>query len=288
MKFWPAIVGAGLLAGCSSNLVMPTGDASHLSVRTTPPLPRAVVLDQNTLAAQAPTTLSANFVDRVIHGLPVTQHLALFQTMDPAQLDAALDTQAKQVAFWLNIYNGYTQYFLQSDPTPYLTKRSDYFGAKQVDIAGSLVSLEDIEHGVLRRGATIYTTGFVRLLFFRSAFIKRFAVDAVDYRIHFALNCGALSCPPVLPYLPEKLDAQLDANSRSYLLREVRYDAAANTVFVPRLMGWFSADFGGTAKAKRGILKRYGLIAAEAKPDIEYLPYDWTIQVENYATFETS
>ena len=275
-----------LQMGCSSNLAMPDGDASGLAVRTTPPLPRALVLDQSTLQNETPGRVSANFVDRVIHGLPVAQHLALFKAMDPAELDAALDTQAKQVAFWLNIYNGYTQYFLQSDPTPYLTKRSDYFGAKQVDIAGSLVSLEDIEHGVLRRGATIYTTGFVRLLFFRSGFIKRFAVDAVDYRIHFALNCGALSCPPVLPYLPGQLEAQLDANSRSYLLREVQYDAANNTVLVPRLMAWFSADFGGTAKAKRAILKRYGLIPADAEPKVEYLPYDWTIQVENYAALD--
>lgn len=289
MKYAVALITfASLLSACSSNLAMPDGDVSTLAVRTTPPLPRAVVVDQTTLDEQSPNRLSANFVDRVIHDLPVQQHLKLFAAMDPEQLDATLNTQAKQVAFWLNIYNGYTQYFLKADPTPYLTKRSDYFGAEQIDIAGSRVSLEQIEHGVLRRGATIYTTGFVRLLFFRRGFIKRFAVNAVDYRIHFALNCGAKSCPPVLPYEHPMLDEQLDANSRSYLLNEVQYNAANGEVLVPRLMGWFSADFGGTAGAKRDILKRYGLIPQDAEPDVEYLPYDWTIQVENYAVFEPS
>ena len=60
-------------------------------------------------------------------------------------VDAQLDTQTRQLAFWINVYNGYTQYFLKADPGPYLDNRSAYFGAEQIHIAGDHVSLEDIE-----------------------------------------------------------------------------------------------------------------------------------------------
>lgn len=272
---------AGLL-GCASTPAIPpdTADAG-LRVQTQPPLPRAVTADQTRLDALDPVRLSANFVDRVIHDLPVGRHLAVFQAMDPQALDAALNTQERQLAFWINVYNGYTQYFLKTDPSLYLEDRPAYFGADQVDIAGYSVSLEDIEHGVLRRGATIYTLGHVRLLFFRSDFIKRFAVNAVDYRLHFALNCGALSCPAVVPYTADAVHAQLDASSRHYLQQEVRLDDGVARV--PALLRWFSADFGGSAEAKRNVLRRYGLIGENDTPKIRYLEYDWTLKIENYA-----
>ena len=99
-------------------------------------LPRTVELDQSTLAEQPVDALSANFVDRVIHDLPVEQHLALFENLDPDALENALDTQEKQLTFWINIYNGYTQYFLKTDPTLYQEDRSDFFKKEQIDIAG--------------------------------------------------------------------------------------------------------------------------------------------------------
>lgn len=274
---WLLTLAAGL-AACASPMGVPpqTADAG-LAVKTQPPLPRAAKADQTRLDTLGPVALSANFVDRVIHDLPVDRHLQLFQAMDPQALDAALDSQEKQMAFWINVYNGYTQYFLKTDPSLYLNDRPAYFSAEQVDLAGASVSLEAIEHGVLRRGATIYTLGHVRLLFFRSDFVKRFAVNAVDYRLHFALNCGALSCPAVIPYTAEAVHAQLDASSRAYLAKEVVVrDGVAQ---VPALLRWFSADFGD----KREVLRRYGLIGAEDRPKIEYLDYDWTLKVENYA-----
>lgn len=250
------------------------------------PLPRVVELDPAALAAADPVQVSAGFVDQVIHDLPVAAWLDHFRTLDPDRLDRALDTQARQLAFWINVYNGYTQHFLKQDPSLYLKDRPAYFGKDQIDIAGERVSLEDIEHGVLRRGATTYTLGHVRALWLRRPFVRRFAVDRVDYRIHFALNCGARSCPPVMPYDAATLDAQLDAGTRDYLQRQVRYDARADTVTVPALLRWFSADFdGGGDAAKRGILRRYGLIPAAAEPAIDYLDYDWTLQIANYARF---
>lgn len=271
----------GLLLGLA-------GHAAHAAAITTPdPLPRAVEANQAGLDQLDPVTLSANFVDRVIHDLPVAAHLDRFRDLDPDALDAALDTRERRLAFWINIYNGYTQHFLKTDPSLYLNDRPAYFGLDQVAIAHDLVSLEDIEHGVLRRGATTYTLGHVRTLFLRRDFIQRFAVDTVDYRIHFALNCGALSCPPVMPYTATAVDQQLDAMSTCYLQQESRHDADAGRVAVPRLLRWFSADFdGGSDTAKRAILRRYGVIPEGTEPEIDYREYDWTMVIRNYAFYQ--
>lgn len=277
-----------LRAPVTGLLLVLTGQAASAGQITLPdPLPRAVEVDQATLEQLDPVTLSANFVDRVIHDLPVAAHLDRFRDLDATALDAALDTRERRLAFWINIYNGYTQHFLKTDPSLYLEDRSAYFGLDQVAIANDLVSLEDIEHGVLRRGATTYTLGHVRTLFLRRAFIQRFAVDTVDYRIHFALNCGARSCPPVMPYTGTAVDDQLDAVSKFYLQQESRHDADTDRVAVPRLLRWFSADFdGGSDAAKRAILQRYGVIPKGVEPALDYREYDWTMVIRHYAYYQ--
>lgn len=264
-------------------LLLPLAAAAQIERPQT--LPQKTLLTTAEIAGADVVQLSADFVENVMRGLPVQHHLERFSALDAAALQATLNTPQRQLAFWINIYNGYTQHFLRTDPALYLSDRPAYFSKPQISLAGARVSLEDIEHGVLRRGATIWTLGHLRVLWTRSDFIRRHAVAAVDYRIHFALNCGARSCPPVMPYRAETLDAQLDAISADYLRREVQTDAATHTVYVPALLLWFSADFGGTAKAKREILRRHGVLAAAATPRLRYRDYDWTLHIENYAVY---
>lgn len=289
VRLAPAVLALATTAACASAPVHPGDGAVSAARAVRGEVPRTVVADQQRLAALTPTRLSANLVDRVIHDLPVDDHLAVFARMDPASLEAALDTRTRRLAFWINVYNGYAQHFLKQDASLYKSDRGAFFGKEQIEIAGASVSMEEIEHGILRRGATIFTLGHLRLLWIRSDFIRRFAVDTVDWRIHFALNCGAASCPPVMAYTAENVDAQLDANTRLYLTEQVKTRPADNAVDVPRLMRWFSADFGGgSAAAKRAILARYDLIAPDATPKLRYLPYDWSIQIENYAALASA
>lgn len=278
-----------LIVACAISTALPAAPVPSGTISRPTPLPLVIALEAAQFSEAGPVSVSSHFVDQVIHSLPVAAHLNYFRQLDPEMLDKTLATQAQQLAFWINIYNGYTQHFLKTDPALYLANRSKYFGLEQIDIAGDRVSLENIEHGVLRRGASIYSLGHLRTLTFQRPFVQRFAVDAVDFRIHFALNCGARSCPPVLPYVADTLDAQLDAMTRDYLGREARYEPDNDVVRVPALLRWFSADFeGGADSAKLGILRRYGVIPAGAAPDIRYRDYDWTLQIENYAVFRPS
>jgi hypothetical protein len=147
-------------------------------------------------------------------------------------------------------------------------------------VAGKTFSLDEVEHDLLRRSKIKWSLGYVNKIF-PSKRSRQLRVDSLDYRIHFALNCGAKSCPPIAYYTPEGLDAQLEVATTSYLGSEVSYDSDRNIVELPALMSWFRADFGGK-KGMIAILKKHGLIAAEAFPKIRFKKYDWTLELNNY------
>ena len=81
------------------------------------------------------------------------------------------------------------QLYLSKNPELYL-KRNPLFGKKIIDIAGKRISLDEIEHGLLRHSKVKWGLGYINNIF-PSHFEKMNRVSKVDYRIHFALNCGA-------------------------------------------------------------------------------------------------
>ena len=212
-------------------------------------------------------------------GEPITQLAGQLDALDYGQLKDSLRTEQAKKAFWINLYNGYTQVALKENPGRY-RKRTAFFGHKGLKVSGIPMSLDFIEHAILRRSKIKWSMGYLNKLF-PSRKEKDLRVANVDYRIHFALNCGAKSCPPIAFYREDGLEAQLNLATMSYLTGVVRYDAASNTVRLPRLMSWFRADFGGK-KGMLDILKLYQLLPPEAQPRIVFLPYDWTLDLNNY------
>jgi hypothetical protein len=205
-----------------------------------------------------------------------TQQLANANEVDLAR---QLSSEAQKTAFWLNIYNAYTQYQLRQNPDQY-KKRSRFYKAKFIRIAGKNMSLDKVEHGILRRSKVKWSLGYLNK-WFPSKFEKRFRVSKVDWRIHFALNCGAKSCPPIAFYKPEQLERQLELSTQNYLKSDAAFDATANKVGVPILMSWFRGDFGGK-KNILPILKKYNIIPADAKPTIYFKKYDWSLYLNNF------
>ena len=65
-------------------------------------------------------------------------------------LQKMLPADDEKKAFWINLYNGFTQAKLKKDPAKYKS-RSAFFTAKDISVAGKTFSLDDIEHGILRR-----------------------------------------------------------------------------------------------------------------------------------------
>lgn len=204
---------------------------------------------------------------------------------DSAELATALDTDAARLAFWINIYNAVTQTCLATDPDRYEDRRS-FFTTPLVTVAGKSLSLDDIEHDILRRSYSKFTFGYLRNPF-RGSFARQRELDERDSRIHFALNCGAESCPPIAAYTAERIDDQLDWATEGYLDQTVEYDADAETVRVPRVMLWFRGDFGRKADILH-FLRSYDQIPADAAPSLSYREWNWSLTPEKYVDDETA
>lgn len=196
-------------------------------------------------------------------------------------LKNSLVSDEEKKAFWINIYNGYTQVLLKKNPDQYKS-RNKFFKRKQIDIAGKNFSLDDIEHGILRRSKVKWSLGYFNKLFTNKT-ERDLRVDKLDYRIHFTLNCGAKSCPPIAFYNPENLNPQMDLATKAYLTGEAEYDKEKNKLYLPALMSWFRRDFGGKKKMKV-LLKKLNLIPADSNPTIHFKKYDWNLFLNHYNT----
>ncbi|GAB4404371.1 MAG: hypothetical protein OHK0053_29870 [Microscillaceae bacterium] len=193
-------------------------------------------------------------------------------------LQEAVCSQITKLAFWINIYNAYTQIILVEHPQDYGKAR--FYTRPLVSIAGKCLSLDQIEHGILRRSQFKYGLGYVTWPW-PSRLEKSLRVAQVDARVHFALNCGANSCPPVAFYEPEKVEAQLNLAAQSYLSQTVRYDPIRNHLYLSPLMRWFQGDFGGR-KGILSYLEKLGLIEPGLRPRFRYLAYDWQPRPHHY------
>ena len=180
-----------------------------------------------------------------------------------------LNNDNSKKVFWINVYNAYIQILLEKDISAY-QKKDAFFKAKKILISGELLSLDDIEHDFLSKKNI------------NTEFKNQFQLITTDSRIHFALNCGAASCPLIRFYEAEKIEEQLNLATQVYLESDVKYDMLANTVSVPAIMKWFEDDFNG----EEGILdflRKFEIIPKNAHPKIQFKEYDWTILRDKFA-----
>jgi thiol-disulfide isomerase/thioredoxin len=239
-----------------------------------------MTLVPNRKSNNAVVELSQRFIYAAKTGDDISGLLSELERMDYATLKNVLNNDNAKKAFWINIYNGYTQASLQSNPERY-KNRNAFFGKKSIKVGGKWLSLDDIEHGILRRSKIKWSLGYMNKLF-PGREEKDLRVNKEDYRIHFALNCGAKSCPPIAFYNDATIDKQLDVASKAYLKSEVNYDSVKNVLYLPKIMSWFRADFGGEDGMK-SILKKEGIIPKDANPKIKFNEYNWALTLNNYS-----
>lgn len=200
----------------------------------------------------------------------------------PAAADEAAWSREQRMAFWINAYNAFTLRAI-IDHYPI---RSGWFtlqprnSIRQIDgvwtkltwpAAGRQVTLDDIEHRILRP-------------------------TFQDARIHFAVNCASISCPPLaaVPYLGGTLGAQLDEAARTYLASPEGLRVDGGTFRVSSIFKWYGDDFvAGYAplvpgsrpageRAVLGAIAKYGPPAAAARaragtPALQFLEYNWSL-----------
>ena len=222
--------------------------------------------------------LSQHLLQSLKDGQPTYNIEELLSQSTEEDISKQLLTDHQKIAFWVNIYNAFIQIRLKEDPKRY-EKRNKFFNEKFIEITGRKMSFSDIEHGIIRRSQWIYGLGRIRNPF-APGYQKRLCPVKREPRVHFALNCGAKSCPPVAIYDPEKLNNQLDIMTQNFLSKFSSFDKEKNEVNTTPLFSWFRGDFGGK-KGIKEVLKQYGVIP-HAKVSLKFDDYDWSLYLDNY------
>ena len=199
---------------------------------------------------------------------------------------STLHDRNARLAFWINLYNtlvmdgvialGVRQSVMERRAGIAFFRQATYL------LRGQRMSCDDIEHGILRanRGHPFYPGRQ-----FRSSDPRlKWVVEPFEARIHFALNCASRSCPPIRVYSPEKLDAQLDLATRSYLAANVQIAPEKNSLYLSSIFKWFIADFGGRDGVIDFVLthlpdgtERTWLVGQRGRVALRYKPYDWNL-----------
>ena len=196
---------------------------------------------------------------------------------DIKSLTTSLSNDNKKKAFWINIYNAFFQILRKEKQI----EKPDIYKKRLFTIAGKILSLDDVEHGILRKYKYKYSLGFFSNIF-TSKFIKANTVAILDYRIHFALNCGAKSCPPIAFYNVPKINDQLDLATQSFLEGETDFDDEKKIVHTTTLFKWFYADFGGNNGVKNIYKKQLQKDISDYK--IKYKEYSWEEELNNFSS----
>src|SRR5688500_12888673 len=111
------------------------------------------------IAAQAQqyNKLAEAFFTAVKEKTKVTSKIAIEKLAgaSPENLKADLDLEDEAKVFWLNIYNTFVQHLL-SDKPELFKERARFFSTPYFIIAGEKLSLDDVEHGILRHSRSKY------------------------------------------------------------------------------------------------------------------------------------
>jgi thiol-disulfide isomerase/thioredoxin len=223
--------------------------------------------------------LSQDFMYAAKLNEDVTLFIDQLRNLSFDELKKNVTNDDEKKAFWINLYNGYVNSSLHKNPDLY-KDRGEFFSAKNIIVAGKTLSLDVIEHGILRRSKIKWSLGYFNKLFPNKT-ERALRVRHVDKRIHFALNCGAKSCPPIAFYNAENINQQLEVATKAYLTGEANYNTTENKLYLPAIMGWFRRDFGGKKKMIK-MVKALNIVPEKSNPSIEFKSYDWTLYLENY------
>jgi uncharacterized protein DUF547/radical SAM family protein len=192
--------------------------------------------------------------------------IAQLGAISPESNPEAFPHDEDALAYWINAYNAFTLDAIMDEypiTSVWKTRDGQFFQRRRHMAGGRTVSLDDIEHTILR---------------------GQFG----EPRIHFAINCGSNGCPPLRPkaYEGDGLRDTLRAATEQFLGSEwnCRVDHTARRIFISRIFKMYAEDFAG----ERGSSKDYRLgvlrfvaqhtgLALDAIADYEvvYNTYDW-------------
>jgi len=158
-----------------------------------------------------------------------------------------------RLAYWINAYNAYTvKLILNHYPVNSISDIYDGnpWDVKWIELGRDQFSLNQIEHRIIR---------------------KRFD----EPRIHFAVNCAAQSCPPLLPqaFTAENLDNMLDKAARAFINNPSYNKISTNNLKLSKIFDWYAEDFENIQR----FIAQYSTTNVEQDASVSYMDYDWSL-----------
>jgi len=179
-----------------------------------------------------------------------------------ANIDPGSLNRKEQMAYWINLYNALT-IITVLDHYPVksiLDIRSSWFSPgpwknKIIEISGYWLSLNDIEHGILR---PIYQ----------------------DPRIHYALNCASMGCPNLQPraFTGTNAEQLLQQAASDFINSDKGFKVHKSGARLSKIYEWYEDDFGNTTEDLVSHLNLYldDTISNQELNNMKF-QYDWTI-----------
>ena len=180
--------------------------------------------------------------------------VALLAIVGPARRPSLFETDAHRLAYYINAYNALTMVNVL-DRYPIESVRdvkNDFFYFTRFRLDGQEISLYELENEILR---------------------KRFG----DPRVHFALSCASRGCPvlPREPFVPNKLDAQLDRETKKFLAVRENVAVEGGRPVLSQIFEWYAEDFRPNPVAW---IRAQGVpLDVAAGTATRFRPYDWSL-----------
>ena len=191
------------------------------------------------------------------------EHAAI--QLQTASLDKLSQTQLK--CFFINLYNSLVIHATATvGPPQSAMQRARFFGGVGYTIDGNVYTLNAIEHGILRGNRK--PPAALRKVISKYDPRRRFVMQEFDERIHFALVCGAKSCPAVRVYDPSNIDDALESATIGFLSDEIEVDTNKRVITSSMLLKWYKSDFPSGSALLPWLSK---FVSGQLKNDIDFL-----------------
>lgn len=176
--------------------------------------------------------------------------------------------------------------------------RGAFFSGVKMNVGGDILSFNDLENGVLRGNRKPPYS--LSAPFASDDKRVRLAMGTADCRIHFALNCGAKSCPPVKSFSTQAIEEELRIVAQAFCEQDdnVRMNPAKNVLHLTKILDWYRVDF---ADSKGGLPEKIVEFLRGSRKDtlmkmiesgkavsVSYNTYDWGTNASECDSFDPS
>ncbi|WP_034062426.1 DUF547 domain-containing protein [Lacinutrix jangbogonensis] len=182
---------------------------------------------------------------------------ALNEVLNTAKSITVVKSDANNYqAFWINAYNlSVIKGVIDVYPTNSPLDTKGFFEETTYSLAGKQITLNDIEHKLLRG-------------------------NFKDARFHFVLVCGALGCPPLInkAYMPNTLNKQLEAQTIIALNGSfLKVNVKKKRVQASQIMEWYKEDFIMNGTTEIDFINKYRTEKVSLKSKLSYFSYNWKV-----------